>query len=186
MIHWWELAKSLPTQYQTSLYHIHTYTPTHTPSHIHNTIHPYTIMYIYKTKMELKLFSTSCIFNHLTNFNSFEKHCCTHVLRSSKSVGSREHWLWDIARKRNAFLMFSTVLRILQLLITLSQWSDSGGVFSKMYLSKINPISLKLQSNRKLKISHVQFRLISLHSITNIDNLLHHFLSETPAHDHMN
>ncbi len=28
------------------------------------------------------------------------------------SVGSRQHWLWDTARKRNAFLLFSIVLRI--------------------------------------------------------------------------
>ncbi len=27
------------------------------------------------------------------------------------SVGSREHWLWDTARKRNAFLLFSIVLK---------------------------------------------------------------------------
>ena len=32
------------------------------------------------------------------------------------SVGSREHWLWDTARKRNAVLLFSIVLRIFQLL----------------------------------------------------------------------
>ncbi len=34
------------------------------------------------------------------------------------SVGNREHWLWDTARKRNEFLLFSIVLRILQLLKT--------------------------------------------------------------------
>ncbi len=34
-----------------------------------------------------------------------------------ESVRSRKHWLWDITRKRNAFLLFSIVLRILQLLI---------------------------------------------------------------------
>ncbi len=32
------------------------------------------------------------------------------------SVGSREHWLWDTARKRNACLLLSIVLRIFQLL----------------------------------------------------------------------
>ncbi len=35
------------------------------------------------------------------------------------SVRSRQHWLWDIARKINEFLLFSFVPRILQLLITL-------------------------------------------------------------------
>ncbi len=38
------------------------------------------------------------------------------------SVGSRQHWLWDIATKRNEFLLFnffSIVLRTVQLLITL-------------------------------------------------------------------
>ena len=36
-----------------------------------------------------------------------------------ESVRSQEHWLWDIARKRNDFLLFSIILRILQLFITL-------------------------------------------------------------------
>ncbi len=58
--------------------------------------------------------------------------------------------LWDIARKRNEFLLFSIVLRILQLLITLESlvWFRWG--FHKMYLYK-----WALQSNRKLKMSHV-------------------------------
>ncbi len=30
-----------------------------------------------------------------------------------ESLRSREHWLWDIARKRDYFLLFSIVLRIL-------------------------------------------------------------------------
>ncbi len=47
------------------------------------------------------------------------------------------------------FFFFSIVLRILQLLINWNHWSHSGGVFSKMYLSK-----WALQSNRKLKKSH--------------------------------
>ena len=41
--------------------------------------------------------------------------CCDLV----GSVRSWQHWLWDTARKRNAFLLFSIVLRTLQLLITL-------------------------------------------------------------------
>ncbi len=63
-----------------------------------------------------------------------------------ESVGSKEHWLWDIARIRNGFLLFSTVLRILQLLIGLEPlvWFRWG------FLSK-----WALQSNTKLKISHV-------------------------------
>ncbi len=32
------------------------------------------------------------------------------------SVESWEHWFWDTARKRSAFLLFSIVLRIFQLL----------------------------------------------------------------------
>ena len=35
------------------------------------------------------------------------------------SVGSQQYWLWDIARRRNEFLLFSFVLRIPQLLIIL-------------------------------------------------------------------
>ena len=51
----------------------------------------------------------------------------TYVLRSS----SQEHWLWDTAWKRNVFLLFSTVLRIFQLLYLWNHWSDSGGISAK-------------------------------------------------------
>ncbi len=63
----------------------------------------------------------------------------------AESVRSQEHWLWDIARKRNEFILFSIVLRIL--LITLEPLDWVKGNFSKMQLSK--------WSNRILKMSHV-------------------------------
>ena len=73
-----------------------------------------------------------------------QKMCCDLV----GSVRSRQHWFRDISRKRNEFLLFSIVLRILQLLIPLV---DSSRVFIKMYLSK-----WALQANRKLKMSHIR------------------------------
>ena len=82
------------------------------------------------------------------------------------SVGSQENWLWDIARKKNASLLFSIVLRIFQLLWLWNHWSNSGGVFSKMYLSWWG-----LQSNtfvKTWKCLMFDFRLIPLDCITYI------------------
>ncbi len=68
-------------------------------------------------------------------------------------VRSRERWLWDIATKRNVFLLFSIVLSILQL-ITLEplvrfRWGFQQNV----------PLLMRaLQSNRKLKMSHVRLQ----------------------------
>ena len=81
----------------------------------------------------------------------------------AESVGSRVHWLWDTARKSNGFLLSSTVSRSLQLLITLYHWSNSGGVFSKMYLSKIIEHFSQIE-NWKCHI--FDFRLSSLNRIT--------------------
>ena len=77
--------------------------------------------------------------------------CCN----LAESFGSREHWLWDIARKRNKFLLFSIVLRILQLLITLEplDWFRWG--FQQ---------NVPLQMNRKCHM--FEFWLISLDRIT--------------------
>ncbi len=47
---------------------------------------------------------------------SVTRHMCCDL---AGSVGSQRHWLWDITRKRNEFLLLCIVLRILQLLITL-------------------------------------------------------------------
>ena len=63
----------------------------------------------------------------------------------AESMGSWEHWWWDTARKRNDFFLFSVVL--------IPTFSDSSGVFSKMYLS-----TWALQSSGKLKTSHVQLQ----------------------------
>ncbi len=52
---------------------------------------------------------------YLLNKQAFHNMCYD----LTESVGSREHWLWDITRKRNEFLLFSIVLKILQLLVTL-------------------------------------------------------------------
>ncbi len=66
-------------------------------------------------------------------------------------VGTRKHWLWDTARKKNEFLLFSVVLRILQLLITLEpliqfRWCFQQNVPLQMHNSQLN---------RKLKMLHV-------------------------------
>ncbi len=61
-------------------------------------------------------------------FNRNENMCCD----LAESVLSREHWSWDIARKRNVFLLFSIVLRIvLQLLITLEPLDQFGCGFQQ-------------------------------------------------------
>ena len=58
----------------------------------------------------------------------------------AESVRSWEHWLCDLARKRNAFLLFSIVLRIIQLLITLEllvwfRWGFQQNVPLQMNIS---------------------------------------------------
>ena len=49
---------------------------------------------------------------HRQHFHLHHHMCCD----LARSVRSREHWFWDTSRKRNAFLLFSSVLRIFQLL----------------------------------------------------------------------
>ncbi len=78
------------------------------------------------------------------------------LARSSKFVlwtsrVSREYWLWDVAIKRIEFLFVFYCFKNHSIAHNFgTKWSDSGGVFSKMYLSK-----WALQSNRKPKMSHV-------------------------------
>ena len=65
----------------------------------------------------------------MLSFPALHKMCCD----LAGSVGSRQHWLWDIARKRNEFLLFSIILRTLQLLIALEplyrfKWSFQQNV----------------------------------------------------------
>ena len=55
-----------------------------------------------------------------------------------------------IARKRNEFLCFLLFWESFNCLWFMKHWSDSGGVFCKVYLSK-----WALQSNIKLEMSHV-------------------------------
>ncbi len=66
------------------------------------------------------------------------------------SVGSQQHWLWDIAEKEINFYCFLLLWELFNCSWPWNHWTDSSGVFSKMYLSK-----WALQSNRKLKMSHV-------------------------------
>ncbi len=54
---------------------------------------------------------------HITNhYKLFKNYLCYDLV---ESVQSREHWLWYVARRRTEFLLFSIVLRILQLPKTL-------------------------------------------------------------------
>ncbi len=69
----------------------------------------------------------------------------------AESVGSWEQWLLDVARKRNEFLFVFCCFNYPS--IAHNHWSDSGGVFSKMHFS-----NWALQSNRKLKLSHVSLQ----------------------------
>ena len=80
--------------------------------------------------------------------------------RISWKSGSIDCDLWDIARKRNKFLLFSVVLRILQLLIMLEPLVHQVGFSSKMYLSK-----WALQAIENWKCHMFEFRLISLDRI---------------------
>ena len=67
------------------------------------------------------------------------------------SVASPQHWLRDIARKGNEFLLFSIVLRILQLLITLEPLDRFKWGFQQNV-----PLQMSLLSNRKWKMSYVR------------------------------
>ena len=71
---------------------------------------------------------------NLLHCNGIKKsaHMCCYL---PGSVGSWEQWLWDTAWKGNAFLLFSIVFENLSIAVTWNHWSDSGWVFSKMYLS---------------------------------------------------
>ncbi len=76
----------------------------------------------------------------------------TYVLRSS---GISRKWGALIVRyslkKGTNFSCFLLFWESLNCRLLWNHWSDSGGVFSKMYLSK-----WALQSNRKLKMSHAR------------------------------
>ncbi len=71
----------------------------------------------------------------------------------AESVGNREHWLWDITRKKNEFLLFSIVWESFNWSWHWNHWFDVGGI-QQMYLSN----KWALQLNRKLKISHVHLQ----------------------------
>ena len=68
-------------------------------------------------------------------------HLCCVIFRNQSKLGAL---IVRYNHKRNEFLLFSIVLRILQLLITLEPRVHSGWVFSKLYLFKE-----ALQSNKK-------------------------------------
>ncbi len=89
----------------------------------------------------------------------------------AESVGSQEHWLWDVTRKRNEVLLFSIVLRIIQLLIrTLEPLVRFRWGFQQNVPRASNE-HFNLQSNRKLIMSHVRLQTgFPLDCITNVSS----------------
>ncbi len=86
-------------------------------------------------------------------------HMCCNL---AEVVGSREHWLWDTARKRNVFLLISIFFNNPSIASTLEplvqfRWGSQQNVYLL--------ISTALESNRKLKCHMFNFRLISLDCI---------------------
>ena len=94
---------------------------------------------------QLKRYHCACSF-----IGKFAVHVIKYVLQSGGI--SRQHWPWDTARKRNEFLLFSTVLRILQLLITLEPLYRFKWRFQQNLPLQMST-SVKY---RKLKMSHVR------------------------------
>ena len=85
-------------------------------------------------------------------------------MQQAGSVGSREHWLWDVDRKRNAFHLFSIVLRIFQLLVTYEPLVQfRWGFQQNVPLQNCEHFSQIENWNCHM----VDFRLISLDCITN-------------------
>ena len=66
------------------------------------------------------------------------------------SVGSQKHWLWDIARKRNKFLLFSIVLRIL-----VAHNLGITGPIQVGFSAKCTSPNEDFNQIKKLKMSHV-------------------------------
>ena len=95
------------------------------------------------------------------SLNVYHNHNNNNVLWSSGIGRKSEALMWDIARKRNVFLLFSIVLRILQLLVTYEPLLQFRGGFQQKDLSK-----WALQSNKKMKMSYVWLQTISPDCIT--------------------
>ncbi len=74
---------------------------------------------------------------------------------------SRQHWLWDIARKRNEFLLFSIVLRILQLLNI-----GTIGLIQVGFSAKCTSPNEHFNRIENWKCQIYEFRLIWLDRIT--------------------
>ena len=91
------------------------------------------------------IFKVPVLINSLIPLISF-KHMCYDL---TESVRSQEHWLRDIASKRNGFLLFSTVLRI-----------QVG------FPAKCTPSNEHLNQIENWKCHMFDFRLISLDRIT--------------------
>ena len=105
---------------------------------INNILSPTLIMYIRKCLQMHAAILCAVTLNLVIYF----MHC-----NLTESVGSWEQWLWDTAR-RNVFLLFSIILRILQCyIITLEPlvWFRWG----------FQQSTSLLLSNRKLKMSHI-------------------------------
>ena len=77
----------------------------------------------------------------------------------SGSVGSRQHWLWDIASKRNEFLLFSIVLKTLQLLIALEPLDQ----LKWRFLAKCTSPSENFNQIENWECHMCEFRLIPHH-----------------------
>ncbi len=96
--------------------------------------------------------SIACMWRHYRSLGEMKYNIIMflYVLQSSGISRKSGVLIVQYSQKKE---WISIVLRILQLGITLNHWSDSCGFFSKMYLSK-----WALQSNRKLKMSHVRLQ----------------------------
>ena len=87
-----------------------------------------------------------------------DKMCCDLV----GSVGSREYWLWDIAWKRNAFILFSIVLRI----FSCYNFGTTGPIQAG-FSAKCTSPNEDFNEVENSKCRMFNFRLILLDCITN-------------------
>ncbi len=90
-----------------------------------------------------------------TNYST--SNICVAILWNQVEI--RGHWLWVIARKMNKFLLFSSVLRILQLLIALELLVQFRWRFQQN-------VQWALNQTENWKCHMFYFRLISQDCIT--------------------
>ena len=100
-----------------------------------------------------------CWFNQLLSTTL----CCG----LAKSVGSREHWLWDIVRKRNdEFLLCSIVLRILRIAHNFGTTGPTTGPIQVGFSAKCTSLNVHFSQIENWNCHMFNFRLISLNCIT--------------------